>query len=216
MNVQGCDLSHWNPPRDWAALRHAVDFVGIKASQGETFPDPALAADIVGARAQDFELVWYYHVAAPGDARGQAKRLLDLVAPLRPNERLVIDTERSSTVPFDYLDEIFDQLMAEVPDRPSMLYTSNGYWAGAGYPDSWDFAAKIPIILPRYGSAAEPVVPMPWLSIGKTWAMWQRSQSGHLPGIDGNVDLDVWNGDLNALRAFAALVPAGVPYVKDP
>lgn len=205
----GADVSHWNPPRDWAALRRAVDFVGIKTSQGETNTDPALAQDLAGARAQAFEMVWLYHIAGVGDARGQAKRLLDLVGPLRTNERLTLDTERSSTVPFDFLDEFFDQLLTDVPDRPSMLYSSNGYWTGAQYPETWDLAARIPIILPRYGSAQEPVVPMPWLSIGKTWAAWQQSQTGRLPGIDGNVDLDVWNGDLASLRAFAALNPPG-------
>jgi len=215
--ARGCDVSHWNPPRDWVALRRAVDFVGIKTSQGETNTDPALAADIAGARSMGFELVWYYHVAGIGDARGQAKRVLDLVGPLYPNERITLDTERSSVVPFDYLDEFFDQLLADVPDRQPCLYTSNGYWVGNQYPATWDLADKIALFLPRYDSGdQEPLVPAPWLAAGKSWAMWQYSQTGREPGIGGNVDLDVWNGDLASLRTFAALVPAGAPYIKSP
>ena len=206
--AQGADVSHYNPPRDWAALRAAVDFIGIKASEGETNTDPVLAQDLAGARGQDFELIWPYHVGRPGDARGQAKRLVDTVNP-GPREFPTLDLERTSSVRFDFLDEFFDQLMTDLPDRTPFLYISNGVWVGAQYPETWDLAAKVALILPRYESVHEPIVPAPWFAIGKTWAIWQNSQSGHLPGVPGNVDLDVWNGPLAALRAFAAPVPAG-------
>jgi len=205
-NAIGADMSHWQGSNiDWAALAGAVSFVGIKAAEGETNTDPMFSRNIAGARAQPFALVWVYAIARPGDPRGQARRLVDLCGQLRSNERLCLDTERSSAVPFDFLDEWFDQVHGDVPDRPAFLYTSNGVWAGGSYPDTWDQAASVPLILPRYGSAAEPLVPEPWRSIAKSWAIWQTSETGRLPGVEGNVDLDTWNGDEDSLRAFAEL-----------
>lgn len=205
-NAIGCDLSHYQGQSvDWEALAGAVSFVGVKASEGETNTDPMFSRNVVGARSQPFALAWFYHVARPGDARGQAKRLVDLCGQLRPNERLCLDTERTSAVGFDFLDEWFDQIYADVPDRQAFLYTSNGVWVGAQYPSAWDLAPNVALILPRYQSVHEPLVPEPWMAIGKSWAIWQQSQTGHVPGIAGPVDLDTWNGPLRSLEAFASL-----------
>lgn len=207
-NAQGFDVSHWNPPRDWAALSSAMDFVGIKVSEGEHNVDSALAADQAGARGEPFALVWYYHVARPGDPVEQMRRFTGLVGELRPNERYCLDVERSSSVPIDYLAGCLEAIEEAAPDRQHFLYISNGVWTGAGYPGVWAPAEHTALILPRYLSPQPPLVPQPWLAIGRTWAMWQRSQTGRLPGIDGDVDLDEWNGDRAQLEAFARL-PVG-------
>jgi lysozyme len=39
---------------------------------------------------------------------------------------------------------------------------------------------------------AQPKIPAGWT----TWAFWQYSESGSVPGIQGPVDLDVFNGPL--------------------
>jgi hypothetical protein len=42
------------------------------------------------------------------------------------------------------------------------------------------------------------------------WTFWQTSDSGRIPGIDGNVDTDLFNGDLAALQRLAD--GGGTPY----
>jgi len=34
------------------------------------------------------------------------------------------------------------------------------------------------------------------------WTFWQYSQTGHAPGVNGNVDLDRFNGDAEQFRAL--------------
>lgn len=51
----------------------------------------------------------------------------------------------------------------------------------------------------NYGTKC-PVVPDPWTN----WTLWQTNEAGHIDGMRGNVDLDVYNGDLNAMKAWIA------------
>jgi lysozyme len=55
-----------------------------------------------------------------------------------------------------------------------------------------------PLWLAEYTSAPMPRIPGGW----KTWTFWQYSQDGRIDGVDGAVDLDRFNGDLNALKAL--------------
>lgn len=205
----GLDVSHWKPVRDWKQIPSAYRFIGIKASEGATNVDPTFAKHRDGLRglpSGTFDLAIFYHLARPGDGTTQAARLLSLVGQLRPNERLALDTERTSAVDAAFISAFFGALPA---DRRPILYTSNGVWVGMRNPSFMD-AARVDLWLPRYGSAAEPMVPDPWHQIGKTWTFWQRSDSAAIPGVDGAWDESVFNGDQNALRTYASLTPPGV------
>ncbi|MEL6615070.1 MAG: glycoside hydrolase family 25 protein, partial [Bacteroidota bacterium] len=37
---------------------------------------------------------------------------------------------------------------------------------------------------------------------GRQWTLWQYSVHGEVPGIDGPVDLNVFNGDVAAFETF--------------
>jgi lysozyme len=207
--ARGVDVSHYRPVLDWDALfGGGVSFVGIKATQGQTFVDPTFTGHRAGARAQPFELVFYYHFAAPGDAAGQAGRFLDTIGELRGNERLCLDLEDDKTgnpaVTLAWAETFYAALPT---DRRHMLYTSNRIWLQLGNPE-WPRAASLSLMDPRYGSN-EPEVPRPWKDAGLTWDFWQFSQDFVATGIAEPCDASYFNGDLDALRAFAALpVPA--------
>lgn len=203
----GFDVSHWRPVADWSKIPASYRFVGIKASEGGSNVDPMLPHHRDAVRALTpgtFDLVIYYHVARPGDGAAQGRRLAALVDDLRPNERLALDTERTSAVNVRYM---LDFLGALPADRRPLLYTSNGVWLGPFMNNApFPMAADVDLWLPRYGSAAEPVVPDPWHSIGKSWTLWQTSETGQVPGV-GECDLNVFNGTADQLRVYAALRP---------
>jgi lysozyme len=197
----GADVSHWTGQVNFSKLATAVSFVGIKASEGTANVDQAFATNLAAARAQPFELVIAYHVARPGDGAAQAARFAQLVGDLRPNERLALDTERSSAVGVDFLQAFFGELPR---DRRPILYTSNGVWTGMGNP-AFVEAADVDLWLPRYGAHAEPQVPDPWFNIGRSWTFWQDSQTGAVPGVTVACDTNVFNGTIDQLRAYAEL-----------
>jgi len=201
----GFDVNHYHPVLDWDAIPAEYRFIGMKASEGVGNVDRTLAQhrDGVRARPERFDLVVYYHLARPGDGAAQATRFLQLLGQLQPNERLALDTERSSAVDVGFLRDFLGQLPR---DRRPLLYTSNGVWVGMGNP-SYPDAGDVDLWLPRYGDAAEPMVPDPWHNIGKTWTFWQHSQAATVAGVDGGCDENVFNGTADQLRTYAALAP---------
>jgi GH25 family lysozyme M1 (1,4-beta-N-acetylmuramidase) len=204
--ARGIDVSHYHWVKDWGAVPDEYRFIGVKASEGNTNTDPRLEyhRDRLRALGGRFDLVIYYHIARPGSASAQADRFLRLLGQLQPNERVALDTERTSAVPITYVREWFSKMPT---DRRNILYTSNGLWLGPfmnnpAFPEAKDVDAW----LPRYGSAKEPVVPDPWHDIGRSWTIWQDDDEAPCPGIsDGICDTDIFNGTVDQLRVYAAL-----------
>jgi lysozyme len=198
----GFDISHYQADVDWSAVPNEYRFVAIKASEGASLVDPTFARrrDDVRLLQGRFDLVIFYHLCRPGDGAAQADRFVRLLGQLQPNERLALDTERTSTVDAAFISAFFDGLPR---DRRPILYTSNGVWTGMRNP-AFPQARDIDLWLPRYGTASEPVVPDPWQQIGKSWTFWQSSQSGTVPGISGPCDVNQFQGDADALRVYAA------------
>jgi lysozyme len=193
----GVDLSHWHPATDWGAiLASGISFVGAKATEGIGNTDPKFVAHRDSARSQAITLAVYYHLARAGDPVAEAKRFLEVVGPMQPNERLALDTERTSAVDIGWIGLFFKALPQ---DRRHLLYTSAGVWTAIGNPP-FAAAAGIDLWLPRYGTTQEPVVPNPW----KAWTIWQNAQDATVPGVDGPCDTNVFNGDIAALRAYVA------------
>lgn len=197
MSAWGPDVSHWHPVASWVDLMASgASFFAAKATEGNTNTDQTFAVHRGGARAQPFALCVWYHLARQGDPQEQAQRFLDVVGPLRANERLALDTERSSFVDARWIGAFLDCLPA---DRRTILYTSNAVWQGMGNPP-FPRAAGVDLWLPRYGSAKEPVIPPPW----SEWKFWQYTESGQVPGVQGPCDTSVFAGELAELEAYAA------------
>jgi len=80
--------------------------------------------------------------------------------------------------------------------RRCILYTGK-YWANSYLSD--DFSGH-PLWLASYNP--EPHMPTGW----QTWAIWQYSETGTVPGVPNpdNTDLNYFNGDENKLRRWAA------------
>ena len=208
--ARGIDVNHYHFIADAGAVFDSgVSFVGVKATQGISYVDPTCSANRIALRSQPFVLGFYYHFAQVGDPVSQAHHLLDVVGVLRSNERLCLDLEDDKTgkpaVALTFATAFYGELLKDTSRRP-LLYTSDRIWQQLGNPD-WDLAAQVDLILPRYG-LIEPVVPKPWRALVKPWSFWQYSEQLAVPGIsDGICDASFFNGDLDALKAYAALAP---------
>lgn len=200
--ARGIDVSHYQDVTSWGDIYDGgISYVGVKATQGKTFVDPKLSEYRAGVRSMPFVAAFYYHFASAGDPVGQANRFVDTVGELRANERLCLDLEDDKTgkptVDLDWAETFFNTLPA---DRRSLLYTSQRIWLQLGNPTAWGPAAKVDLIVPRYGPD-EPRVPGPW----PAWMFWQDSEDGTVPGIAGKCDTSVFNGDVDALKVYAVL-----------
>ncbi len=79
--------------------------------------------------------------------------------------------------------------------KTAMIYSGRSYWLQIGNPGD---VSQYPLWVAEYG-VHSPALPSPWPS----YQIWQYSGSGRCNGISTAVDLDIFNGDENRLRAFA-------------
>jgi hypothetical protein len=80
-----------------------------------------------------------------------------------------------------------------------IIYTAKWFWeSNVGSTQFADY----PLWAANWEVAC-PNIPDQWTE----WYFWQTSDSGSVDGIGGNVDTNVFNGDLDALMAFADYTP---------
>lgn len=201
--VAGIDISHYQNSIDWQAVRdgHQVGFVSIKATEGATYVDPALAANVTGAKSIGLP-VQLYHFAQPGQSSATEEAanfikalkgfgfdllpVLDLEEPYNPT------MDKASLIQWvhDFIGAVKQAVGQEV-----VIYT--GKWFADYYNDFDGQFVSYPLWIASYVENYDQV---PDDFGGWTqWVGWQHSNKGQVVGIQGFVDLDIVN-DLEAIK----------------
>lgn len=191
--VRGIDVSHYQGTIDWGLVAKAgIAFAFIKATDGASKVDPQFQANWSGAKAAGL-LCGAYHFYEPGaDPHQQAESFLSVVQTGPGDLPPVLDVEMQGDA-----SEIISGLQVwldaveQATGRVPILYTNPSFWAKLGASGF----GRFPLWIAEYGVTA-PKVPAGWSS----WTFWQYSQSGSVPGIQGSVDLDLFQGTLQDLQ----------------
>ena len=196
-SIRGIDVSKYQGTIDWSQVATAgLSFVFIKASQGITSVDPELSANWSGAQTAGL-LRGAYHFYQPGDDPTQQAQHFLATAPsgigdLPP----VLDIETAGSLsPAEIVQGVATWLdvVQKATGRAPILYTSPGFWKTLGATQ----LGAYPLWVAEYG-VSSPIVPAGW----SRWTFWQYSESGTVAGIQGAVDLDLFQGSLEELRAL--------------
>ncbi|WP_321335137.1 glycoside hydrolase family 25 protein [uncultured Bacteroides sp.] len=200
-NVHGIDVSHYQGRIDWDKLIHndsvdyPIQFIFMKATEGETLGDDAFEQNFALARKYGFIRGAYHFFSPKTDALKQADFFIRTVK-LRPGDLPpVLDVEltgRKSKKELQASLKIWlKRIEAHYKVKP-ILYTSYKfkdkylddpsfdvypYWIAHYYVDSVRYKGR--------------------------WRFWQHTDVGTVPGIKEEVDLNVFNGSLSELKALA-------------
>lgn len=197
--VDGIDVSHYQGDVDWHQVQSSgVAFGYAKATQGTRYTDPKFAENWAGMGEAGLLRGAYHFYTAGDDPKAQAAHFSAAVH-LGPGDlppMVDIETEGKSTeTNYDLIKDLhaFLDLLKQAYGVDPFIYTGPGFW-NAHFNDSFD---GYPLWVAEYGvSEPEPVIG--W----KYWTIWQHSQSGSVPGVNGSVDLDTFNGGLDQLKKF--------------
>lgn len=202
--VRGFDISHHQEEIRWDQVKTGgYSFVFIKATEGTDFVDDHFAANWKGAASAGLSRGAYHFWNFCAQGASQADNFLKTVPVEAGAMAPTIDIEDSNSchkkpAKADFrkqLDEFIAKVEAAYGKMP-ILYVN-----GAIYRDYFDGdKLKYPIWF------AYPRDPAPKLPDGKNWTFWQYSFHGSVGGIDGDVDLDVFNG---TKKQFAEWVKNG-------
>ena len=214
MTVKGLDVSYWQGKIGWAQVPPEYKFVFIRT--GDTlFEDPRFTENWEGAKARGL-LRGAYHYIRPTKSPDMQMNLIRSAVPTDDLGELpfVLDIEyvTSSVSKSSYRAHI-GEFLAQADEwfvRPSIIYTGIDQWKDIiyhwwklppfGTPDHPDWLAGHPLWVADRGRTT-PRLPIGWTE----WLFYQHSSEGRIPGISGDVDLNVFNGTEAQLMAYAGV-----------
>lgn len=192
--LHGIDISRYQKGINIG--KTGADFVIVKASEG-TQSVYATTKDQANATLLADKLLGLYHFARPDTGNTAAQEADAFVAAARPfigKAILVLDWERGDLTDTAWVKTFLDRVESKTKVRP-LIYMSasvirranwskidTGIWV-AGYP-------RNTTVIDGFTPPPFNYILKPW----KTWTLWQYTSSGRLPGWNGHLDLDVFNG----------------------
>ena len=197
--IRGIDVSRHQGPIDWKKVSASgIRFVYLKATEGGYFQDPIFRENLQNARAAGL-ICGAYHfftLKAPGNI--QAQNFMATAPGQLLNLPPAIDLEfwgnssvRPSRETFQADLRIYFETVEKASGRKPVAYYStdfaNAYLKGFSIQDDW----------------VRAILMSPTWYRDNSWLFWQYSDRGRVPGIDGFVDLDVFNGSVDQFAALA-------------
>lgn len=195
--VHGIDISHYQSRIDWNTVADQdINFAFIKATEGEGYKDSLFCLNWEETKRVGISRGAYHFFRPTLNPRTQAMNFRDNVI-LKPGDLPpvldveVIDGASKAEIIAGMKTWLF---MTELHYgiRP-IIYTNLKFYYKylAGHFDQY------PIWIARYQGFSEPK-----LAAGKEWDFWQYGNKGRIPGIKGDVDFNVFRGDLYELEAM--------------
>ena len=199
MIVRGIDVSRWQKGIDWALvalpsndLRFAI--VKIGGADDGIYTDPYGAGNLKAAVRAGMEVGAYWFFG-PENIEAQAQRIESNLAyagvPLA--RKLWIDLEGEPTL--QDVKNVYTLIMdLRLRGWRAGIYTRANIWNAAiaadpklPTPESLD----IPLWVAHYKppDTEGPIMPKGW----SKWTAWQFSSKGRVPGIEGDVDMNLWD-----------------------
>ena len=198
--IPGIDVSHHQDLIDWAAVAASGQrFVFAKATEGRAFVDPMYAINRSGAEAAGL-LFGAYHFAQPDERPNDPIREADHFvdhALLGPGNLLpVLDIERTGGLSQAEVTEWILRWLGRVAERLGVrpiVYTSPNGWDNRTGDTTAVAAAGYTVLWVAHWNVSSPRLPAEDWN-GNGWTFWQYTSDGSLPGIEGRVDLDWYQG----------------------
>ena len=184
---EGIDVSSWQRDIDFSQVKDAgIEVVYIKASEGRTLRDPYFEQNYANAKANGLKVGFYHYVTARSvnDAIMQAEFFSSIIGSKEPDCRPAMDFETFGELTVDEINEIGLAFMRRVEELTGfeMVIYSNTYNARTKFEGE---LTNYPLWVAQW-QVNEPSDNGKW----DTWAGWQYTSKGILPGINGYVDRD--------------------------
>lgn len=207
-NVTGIDISAYQGNEiDTLTTASGLGFIICKATEGITYTDPDFAHNWSAISAKGFVRGAYHFYHSNDDPTAQAANFLKVIGNLNPADLPpIIDVEETSinnttSGNLPTVSEVQTTLLAFLniieskTGRRPMIYTDTNI--GNAYLGNPVFS-KYPLYLAYYNTNPPAQLPGAWK--GGKWTIWQKTDSQAVGAYKN--DYDVFNGDINGLKAF--------------
>ncbi len=191
--IRGIDVSHHQHTIDWETVKQSnIIFAFIKATEGDDFKDRMFEINWREALKNDIIPGAYHFYSLRYSGLSQATNFINTVPDELNSLPPVIDLEYGGNSKIRPPKQYFIEDLKEYIDlieyhynKEPILYTTENFYNDYLHPEFADYKIWIRSIF------FEPDI------IGfDNWVFWQYNARGHISGIEGFVDLNVFNGSL--------------------
>lgn len=197
--VKGIDVSHHQNLINWNEVKKDnVHFCIIKATEGKGFVDHRFKYNSKQAKLNNISVGAYHYYRFKNDVKSQFLNYTAIVSKNSIDFPPVIDVEycnnpelRDSRNKAKFINDL-KELMSMLENhygKKTILYTDVNFYNDLlkGEINSHLWMSDLRKINPGYLDSSQ-------------WVFWQYSMRGNKKGINGNVDLNVFNGDMKKLN----------------
>lgn len=184
--IKGIDISHHNGLMNLdAAAKDGVEFVFIKASEGEKYRDPNFRLNYDKARHAGMKVGAYHFFRFDRDGTAQAINLHEVIKYRKLDLGVVIDVERNNNAK-GVSDKVIKERLAAMIDYLQMRGHRIMLYSNAeGYHE---------LLHEEFGGMPLWVCSFKRTPINREWDFWQYYHHGEVAGVKGEVDLNVFSG----------------------
>lgn len=198
-SVYGLDISHHQGEINWEKFEKEnpqetpVSFVYMKASEGRDHKDTRFDTNWEKAKEHGFTRGAYHYFSPYSTGLEQAKMFIGTVKLEKGDLAPVIDVEEIPEDKTLFMQElkIFIAKIEEHYGLKPIIYSSKKYKRRYLNDKYFD---RYPTWIAHYY--------VDTLEVNQTWTFWQCSDRGRIPGIPRNVDINIFNGELEKLDNF--------------
>ncbi len=214
--VPGIDVSYWDSGIDWPKVRATGQrYVFVKATEGVTYSDPTFPGNWSGAKTAGLLRGAYCFFHPNLDPVKQAELFIKAIKATKDSGELphVLDLEAHDNQPklkiIARAKAWLDAVEAEFGRKPiiysGQYFLQDHFSELGGGPPSWakDYPLWLAQYPTQYSPGMTPFLPKGWFK----WTLWQYSDKGVVNGINASVDMNLFNGTLEELYAFAGAQP---------
>ncbi len=202
VTFEGIDVSHFQGDVDWTQVKAAgKTFAFAKATQGTEEVDPQFATNWPAMKQAGVVRGAYHFFQPDADATAQAEHFIATVQLEAGDLPPVIDVEVAEGVSTEGIDadvKTWLEKVAAAYGVQPILYSDLSFIQenlASGFSD-------YPLWVADY-SSDPPDPPGDW----QKWTFWQNSDTGEVAGIDGDVDLDRYQGTEAEWRGLLVAAP---------
>ena len=201
MNIKGIDVSKWQGEIDWpkvksAGINFAMIRIGYGGPDGDCALDPLFKANVEGALAAGVDVGCYIYSYAQSVAA--AKREAEFAVKQAEQYKgrilypIAFDIEDASQT------ALGESTLTAMADAACSAIEAAGWYASIYCNKNWATNYLDMTALAKYDLWLAQWANAPTYT-GHSFNMWQYSSKGRVPGISGNVDLDVAYMDFPAV-----------------
>lgn len=196
-SVYGIDVSRHQGEIDWKMLANKnprqapVAFAYMKATEGSDHKDKRFDENWAGARENGFMRGAYHYFSTHSTGLAQANMFIRTVETQEGDLPPMVDVEEKPGDKTQFMQElkIFISKVQEHYGVKPIIYTYKKY-KNRYLTDR--FFDNYPTWIAHYYVDS--------LTVDKNWTIWQYSDRGTLPGIERDVDINIFNGELHQLE----------------